>query len=476
MHNTINKTISISLLLLAGTVFAEDDGWRDLFNGKDLTGWEQHSGKAKYSVEDGVLVGESVPDTGNSFLCPVGEFGDFELELDYQVDGTLNSGVQFRSDVFSDARTIRFGSKAKRLPADRMHGYQCEIDMDTTRNRMWTAGIYDEMRRLWLFPGSLGGDANQFTEAGRKFSNPGEWNHLRILCIGPSIKTWLNGESRADIQDAMTLKGRIGLQVHAVGKDEKKVGLHAKFRNIRIREINSESTPANTLSTEEKAAGWQLLWDGKTGEGWRSPKTDKFPDHGWTIHDGVLTVNDNKGEESAGGGDIITRKRYADFEMVADFRLTPGANSGIKIFVQPNLSPIDKVTGKPAAVGSAIGCEYQILDDALHPDAKLGRDGNRKLGSLYDLIPAPTYKRTVAIGEWNHARILSKGKHVEFWLNGAKTVEFERGSEAFRQLVAASKYQNIPQFGEWADGHILLQEHGNEVSFRNVKLRELTGN
>ncbi|MEY4386439.1 MAG: hypothetical protein RLY20_1722 [Verrucomicrobiota bacterium] len=476
MKNIINKAFTLSLSMLAATAFAADDGWRDLFNGKDLTGWEQHSGKAKYSVEDGVLVGESVPNTGNSFLCPVGEFGDFEFEVDYQVDGALNSGVQFRSDIFPDARTITFGTKSKSLPADRMHGYQCEIDMDTARNRMWTAGIYDEMRRLWLFPGSLGGDANQFTEIGRKLSKPGEWNHLRILCIGPSIKTWLNGEPRAEINDAMTLKGRIGLQVHGVNKDEKKVGLHAKFRNIRIREIKSESTAANTLSAEEKAAGWQVLWDGKTGEGWRSPKTDKFPDHGWTIHDGILTVNDNKGEESAGGGDIITRERYSDFELVADFKLTPGANSGIKIFVQPNISPIDKVTGKPAAVGSAIGCEFQILDDALHPDATLGRDGNRKLASLYDLIPAPADKQTVAIGEWNHARILSRGKHVEFWLNGAKTIEFERSSEEFRKLVAASKYKDIPQFGEWADGHILLQEHGNEVSFRNVKLRELTGN
>ena len=261
MSKQITQTLVASLSLLVVPAFAADDGWRDLFNGKDLTGWEQHSGKAKYSVEDGVLVGESVPNTGNSFLCPVGEFGDFEFEVDYQVDGALNSGVQFRSDIFPDSRTITFGAKSKSLPADRMHGYQCEIDMDTARNRMWTAGIYDEMRRLWLFPGSLGGDANQFTEAGRTLCKPGEWNHLRILCVGPSIKTWLNGEPRAEINDAMTLRGRIGLQVHGVGKDEKKVGLHAKFRNIRIREIKSESTAANTLSAEEKAAGWQLLWD-----------------------------------------------------------------------------------------------------------------------------------------------------------------------------------------------------------------------
>ncbi len=234
-----------------------------------------------------------------------------------------------------------------------------------------------------------------------------------------------------------------------------------------------DSAALNTLTAQEKTDGWKLLWDGKTGDGWRSPKTDTFPAHGWTIRDGVLTVHDNKGEESAGGGDIITRQRYNNFELTAEFKITPGANSGIKIFVQPDISPVDKVTGKPTGVGSAIGMEFQVLDDALHPDAKLGKDGDRKLGSLYDLIPAPADKITKPVGEWNTARILSSGKRVTFWLNGKQTVEFERGSESFRQHVAESKFKNIPDFGEWADGHILLQEHGNEVSFRNVKIREL---
>ena len=167
--------------------------------------------------------------------------------------------------------------------------------------------------------------------------------------------------------------------------------------------------------------------------------------------------------------ELITTKRYADFELLADFKLTPGANSGIKIFVQPKISPVDK----PPGIGSAIGMEFQVLDDARHPDAKLGKDGDRKLGSLYDLMPAPTNKAAKPMGEWNSARILSRGQHVEFWLNGSKTVEFERGSPEFRQHVAESKFKDIPEFGEWAEGHILLQEHGNEVSFRNVKLREL---
>ena len=234
----------------------------------------------------------------------------------------------------------------------------------------------------------------------------------------------------------------------------------------------------NTLSAQEKAEGWKLLWDGKTAAGWRSPQTDTFPQESWSLADGLLTVDPgwtNGLAEAQSGGDIITRQRYANFELVADFKCSPGCNSGIKIFVQPNLSPIDKVTGKPTGKGSAIGMEFQILDDARHPDAKLGRDGDRTLGSLYDLMPAPKDKKVRPIGEWNHARLLSQGKHVEFWLNGEKTVECERGSAAFREAVALSKFKNIPDFGEWADGHILLQEHGSEVSFQNVKLRELPG-
>lgn len=123
------------------------------------------------------------------------------------------------------------------------------------------------------------------------------------------------------------------------------------------------------------------------------------------------------------------------------------------------------------ATGSAIDLEFQILDGARHPDAKLGKDGDLTIGSLYDLIPASADKKPNPIGEWNTARIVSSGKHVEHWLNGAKVVEYHRGSPDFRKHVAESKYKGIPEFGEWADGHILLQDHGNQVSFRNIKFR-----
>jgi hypothetical protein len=238
------------------------------------------------------------------------------------------------------------------------------------------------------------------------------------------------------------------------------------------------ATSASALTAKQKAEGWSVLWDGSTkepGSAWRGVKSDDFPQQGWRACDAELTIMGKGGEESRGGGDIVTRKRYSDFELTLEARLTPGANSGVKIFTQPNLTPIDRLTGKPAAVGSAIGMEFQLLDDERHPDAKLGRDGNRTIGSLYDLIPAKTDKTPAPVGQWNHVRILAKGKQVTFWLNGKKTVEFERGSPAFRAAVASSKFRDIPGFGEWADGHILLQDHGDQVSFRHILIRDLQG-
>lgn len=463
-------SLALSMLIFATVPLHAQDGWQDLFNGKNLDGWTEHSGKAKYTVEDGVLTGESVSGTGNSFLCTAQQFGNFELELEFKCDPLLNSGVQIRSEVFPNATNAMIDGKEFKFAPDRIHGYQCEIDMDAARGRMWTAGIYDEARRGWLVPadGEKGPQGMAFSEQGRAVSKNGEWNKLRIVANGPVIKTWLNGVPRSEICDNVTPRGVVALQVHGVGNDVNKVGLKISFRNIRIHELEP-----NTLTDQEKADGWKLLWDGKTTDGWHSPKSGSFPTKSWRIEDGVLSVVSSGNAESQAGGDIITQDRYSNFELVADFKTTLNCNSGIKIFVQPDISPVDPKTGAKTAVGSAIGMEFQILDDEHHPDAKLGRDGDRTLGSLYDLIPAPKDKKAMPVGEWNHLRIVSQGKRVEFWLNGKKTVEFERDSPAFRDAVEKSKFKNIPGFGEWADGYILLQEHGSVASFRNIKIREL---
>jgi len=248
--------------------------------------------------------------------------------------------------------------------------------------------------------------------------------------------------------------------------EKKEACCKEKCDKVIAEAVALKSDKPNTLSAKEKADGWKLLWDGKTTDGWRSARGDNFPDHGWKIADGILTVEAADGAESGNGGDIITIEEYANFILKVDFRITPGANSGIKYFVDPGLNK---------GPGSAIGCEFQILDDERHPDAKLGVKGNRTQGSLYDLIPSRN-------GEWDNvsdadgfktAMVVVKGNHVEHWLNGVKILQYERNNEMWNALVAYSKYRDWPNFGNHATGHILLQDHGNEVSFRNVKIKVL---
>lgn len=228
------------------------------------------------------------------------------------------------------------------------------------------------------------------------------------------------------------------------------------------KSIETSSVP-NTLSAAEEADGWKLLWDGKTTNGWRGAKIATFPTHGWKIENGILKVLKSGGGESTNGGDIVTTRKYKNFVLKADFKITEGANSGIKYFVNPDLNKGE---------GSAIGCEFQILDDDKHPDAKLGVKGNRTLGSLYDLIPAPEDK-PFKKDEFNTAMIVVKGSHVEHWLNGTKIIEYERNNPMWDALVDYSKYVDWPNFGNAAEGNILLQDHGDEVWFRNVKIKEL---
>ena len=176
----------------------------------------------------------------------------------------------------------------------------------------------------------------------------------------------------------------------------------------------------------------------------------------------MLQVWENGGAESTHGGDIITVDQYENFWLSVDFKLTKGANSGIKYFVRPDLYNVVEA--------SAIGCEFQLLDDKNHPDAHLGVNDNRTLGSLYDLIKADKSDAWYNAGQWNTVWVKVEGDHVEHWLNGSKILEYERNNQMFNALVQCSKYKNWENFGNHKKGHILLQEHGNEVFFRNVML------
>jgi hypothetical protein len=238
-------------------------------------------------------------------------------------------------------------------------------------------------------------------------------------------------------------------------------GLALVLGSFSCRSAQVVAAAPNTLTAKEIKAGWKLLFDGQTMNGWRGAYMDALPSRGWEVRDGALAVNESGGGEAVFGGDIVTLDEYGDFELALDFKLTEGANSGIKYFV---------IEAQPQTPGSAKGLEYQLLDDVNHPDAKLGIQGNRTCASLYDLLPAVN-KPPVSIGEWNQARILVKGKHVEHWLNGVKVLEFERGGPDFLAHKVESKFRDIPGFGEYPAGHILLQDHGNRVFFRNIKIR-----
>jgi hypothetical protein len=216
-------------LIMSASVAPAQDDLKPLFDGKTLNGWKQHGGQAKYSVENGEIVGRSVPNTQNSFLCTEKEYGDFILEVEFKVDPTLNSGIQIRSQVFDAEREIDVEGKKKKLPADRVHGYQVEIDPS---ERSYSGSIYDEARR-----GRFLADLKD-NDAARKAFKQGDWNKFRIECKGNSIKTWINGVPAVDLKDDMTPKGLIALQVHGVGKREEP--LVVRWRNIRIKELDSK--------------------------------------------------------------------------------------------------------------------------------------------------------------------------------------------------------------------------------------------
>lgn len=444
------------LTLLSLTVQAQTGNWKNLFNGKDLSGWKAVAGKATFEVKDGVIEGTAVHGTGNTFLVTDQMYTDFILEVDLKINHiSSNSGIMARGQFDPAARNGQ----------GLVYGYQIEADPTP---RAWSGGVYDEARRGWFYPLDL-------NPAAKSAFKMGEWNTYRIEAIGNTIKTWINGQEIAYFVDDMDAKGFIGLQVHSIQNKEDE-GRKTYFRNVRIQTENLKpipfkgdvfvvSTLKNELTDLEKKNGWKLLFDGKTNKGWVGAYKNTFPEKGWNIQDGILTIQKSDGSESNSFGDIVTTEMYSAFDLAFDFKITEGANSGVKYFV--TLSEGNK--------GSAIGLEYQILDDVNHPDAKQGIDGNRTLASLYDLIKANKQPRFVRKpGEWNQGRIVVyPDNRVEHYINGVKVIEYVRGSKEYRDLVAISKYKVWPNFGEAKEGRILLQDHGDEVSYKNIKIKPL---
>lgn len=470
-HNSMKRILGllmVGIIILPYGAFSQNN-WKPLFNGENLDGWKKLNGTADYEIRGNEIVGITKTGTPNTFLATEEMYSDFILELEFWVDPIINSGVQIRSNSLPDYMD------------GRVHGYQVEMDPSP---RGWTGGIYDEARRGWLYPLEL-------NPQGRKAFKQGEWNKLRVEAIGYNIRTWLNGVPCVDLVDNLTAEGFIALQVHSIGS-EHQAGKEVKWRNIRIQTENLLPSPytnlfvvnkvPNSMTHQEKTLGWRLLFDGESTEHWRGAHKDHFPKKSWKVENEELIVMSSDGGESQAGGDIVTHETFSTFEFQVEFMLTEGANSGIKYFI----------TEAYESGGSAIGLEYQILDDAKHPDAKKGTANNRTVASLYDLIPAHKGKPKVKPGEWHHARIVVsglretdwpnnrepgtsqfKGYHVEHWLDHRKVLEYERGNQAFDALVARSKYKDWEGFGKWQAGRILLQEHGDEVHYRSIKVRPL---
>lgn len=428
-----------------------------LFNEKNLKGWKALNGVAKFYVENKAIIGVTTKGSPSTYLSTKKKYTNFILEYEIKIDNTLNGGVQIRSHY--DA------SKGK----NKVYGLQVEAD---TSPRNWTGGLFDQSRRGWRY-------TVEYNPEVKSAYKKEQWNKIKVIASGQRIATWVNGVNVSNLYETEVETGFIALQVHAGGGS--KIGKKTRWRNIHLTKISDDykfKTTAplisylnNKLSEYEKENNWKLLWDGKTTQGWRGAKLNEFPKKGWKIKNGTLSVEASGGAESEHGGDIVTTKKYKNFILEVDFKYTAGANSGIKYFVDTELNK-----GK----GSSIGCEFQILDDKKHPDAKKGNDGNRTISSLYDLIRGDAqeyipslYTKKYINKDWNRARIVVNGKKVQHFLNGCKMVEYIRGTQQWRSLVKYSKYKDWPNFGEAKEGYLLLQDHGDEVHFKNIKIKEL---
>ncbi len=227
----------------------------------------------------------------------------------------------------------------------------------------------------------------------------------------------------------------------------------------------------NELSADERAAGWRLLFDGTSLAGWRGLGYDSVPSAHWRVVDGAIVktasaqVRRQADGQPAAGGDLMSVDAFRDFELAFEWRVTPGANSGVKYNVSEQLSLAQ------AANHAALGFEYQVLDDERHPDNQIE---SHRAGGLYDIVGPSSAKRLRPVGEWNSARIVLRDNHGEHWLNGAKIVEFDLATPRFDSLLAKSKYRPIPGFADRRRGHIVLQDHGDEVHFRTIKVRDLS--
>jgi len=412
--------IALLLLITAAAPAAAAD-FTPLFNGKDFTGWKQLNGKAKYTIEtiDGIptIVGTTVVNEPNSFLCTEKDYSDFILELEFKVDPDLNCGVQFRSHAYPAATELisyddKGNKKISKHPAGRVYGYQYEIDPDPKRNRWWTGGLYEEAARGWL------SDLTS-NEPARKAFKQGDWNKLRVHAQGDHIQTWINGVQAVDARDPGAQSGFIGLQVHGVGK--RADPLKVMYRNIQLKNLGKHE--------------WKPLWDGKTTNGWNILKGGQ-----WKI------VEDKDGNYIEGISDksekthgmFISMEKFSDFTIRLKAKILKG-NSGFYFRAEP-------VKGGVSVAG------FQAELDAEKDNGGLYETNGR----AWVVQPKPEdVKKYWRIGEWNEMVVSAHGTRIVVHVNGTKTAELLNDEKGRRE------------------GLIALQMHGGQdmhVMFKNIQM------
>jgi len=397
MHAVPKLLISsagIALFVAAGgaapAAAGDEAAWRALCDGKTLNGWIQRGGKALYTVEDGVIVGTSVAGTSNSFLCTERSYGDFILELEVKVDPSLNSGIQIRSESSGDYQNWR------------VHGYQVEIDGSA---RAWSGGIYDEAGRGWL------ADLSR-NEAARKAFKPEGWNAYRVVAVGDSIKTWVNGVPAADLVDSETLVGFIALQVHATDKPGTKV----MWRNLRLQDLGRHR--------------WQRLFDGVSLAGWHT-----LPGGAWEVKDAAILGTRPASEPRHGL--LASDRRFGDFTARLAFKCAKG-NSGFYFRA-------DEVKDAVGVYG------FQAEIDVANDVGGLYETGGREWVSQ---PAADQVKQWFKPREWNRMTVSAHGRRIVVHVNGLKSAEL------------------VDDPGR-LEGHLALQLHGGmdmEVAFKDLEL------
>ncbi|HTM48528.1 MAG TPA: DUF1080 domain-containing protein [Bryobacteraceae bacterium] len=349
---------------------------KPIFDGKTLNGWRQCNGSARYSVENGELVGVTAKGSPNSFLCTEKEYGDFILEFEVKVDPALNSGVQIRSHRYEKATTVMTENKGKKKrthEAGRVHGYQVEIANEKSGA---SGGIYDEAGRGWV--ANVSGDP-----AASKAFHDNQWNQFRVVAMGDSIKTWINGVPCADLVDSAELTGFLALQVHQFpGESPAQV----RWRNIRLEDLGKSK--------------WHPLWDGRTKTGWT-----QFGGGQWTIVEGALRGVSPK--DSTERGFLLTENDFADFTVRLKYKAVKGNSGFFFRMADPNAPP-----------SGPVGYEVEV-------------DPSRDAGGLLEprgrqWIFKPSAEKAgeyYKADDWNELVVSAHGGRVVLHLNGEKTAD-----------------------------------------------------